>query len=118
MGDLTEHFSSAEFACRCGCGAARVEDRLVEALQALRDVVGRPVRVTSGVRCEAHNRAVGGAEGSQHLSGRAADIVVGGVAPVAIGWIGRTLRRFSGIRIYESWTHLDVREGERWWRGF
>ena len=39
MGDLSRHFSTHEFRCRC-CGRAEINPRLVEALQALRD---RPV---------------------------------------------------------------------------
>ena len=118
MGDLSEHFSSAEFACRCGCGRAGADASLVDGLQALRHVVERPVRVSSGFRCAEHNRSVGGAKSSQHLAGRAADVVVDGVPPLAVGWIARTLGRFQGIQVYDGWTHLDVRPGERWWRGF
>lgn len=33
-----------------------------------------PIKVTSGYRCEALNKAVGGAKNSQHLYGMAADI--------------------------------------------
>ncbi len=45
-----------------------------QVLQPLRDKVG-PVQITSGYRCEALNKAVGGAENSAHLYGLAADIV-------------------------------------------
>jgi hypothetical protein len=43
-------------------------------LQPLRDKLGVPVRVSSGFRCVALNRVVGGAPNSQHLRGEAADI--------------------------------------------
>lgn len=43
-------------------------------LQALREAFGGPITVTSGYRCPDHNRAVGGAKGSQHVKGNAADI--------------------------------------------
>lgn len=47
----------------------------VEILQPVRDRLGAPIHVTSGFRCPALNRAVGGAQNSQHLRGEAADIV-------------------------------------------
>lgn len=43
-------------------------------LQPLRDKYGKPIVVTSGYRCEALNRAVGGGVTSQHRKGMAADI--------------------------------------------
>lgn len=116
--NLSEHFQSGEFACKCGCGFDSVDMALVAALEDLRRVVGRPVRVNSGCRCAGQNHRTGGAEGSQHLLGRAADILIQDVPPVAVGWIAKTLGCFSGIKIYGSWTHLDVREGPRWESGF
>jgi zinc D-Ala-D-Ala carboxypeptidase len=45
-------------------------------LQPIRDYYGKSVLVTSGFRCMELNRAIGGANKSQHLKGEAADIVV------------------------------------------
>lgn len=44
-------------------------------LQPLRDWYGKPIHVTSGYRCKALNKAVGGVWNSQHMTGEAADIV-------------------------------------------
>lgn len=49
----------------------------VKVLEPLRRRVGRVI-VTSGYRCQALNRAVGGVATSQHLCGQAADIHVTG----------------------------------------
>ena len=49
-------------------------------LDPLRAGLGRPVRVTSGYRAPAVNRAVSGSPTSQHMLGEAADIKVQGVA--------------------------------------
>lgn len=46
----------------------------VEVLQPIREAWGQPIVVTSGYRCAALNKAVGGVNGSQHLLGQAADI--------------------------------------------
>ena len=43
-------------------------------LQPIRDEYKHPISVTSGYRCAALNKAVGGAKTSQHLTGCAADI--------------------------------------------
>lgn len=43
-------------------------------LDPLREKWGMPIIVTSGYRCDALNRAVGGATNSQHRNGEAADI--------------------------------------------
>lgn len=47
---------------------------LLELLDQIRDRVGQPVRVTSGVRCPACNARVGGVQDSAHLTGEAADL--------------------------------------------
>lgn len=50
-----------------------LSDNTLDALQAIRDWSGQPMRVTSTYRTEAHNTAVGGASNSMHLYGRAID---------------------------------------------
>ena len=44
-------------------------------LDPLREKYGKPIYVTSGYRCAALNKCVGGVTGSQHRKGEAADIV-------------------------------------------
>lgn len=43
-------------------------------LEPLREAYGKPIIVTSGYRCPALNKAVGGTASSQHMMGQAADI--------------------------------------------
>lgn len=74
MGDLSRDFSVSEFKCKCGCGAFAKRDALISKLQELRDKVKMPITVTSGTRCNSHNREVGGVDTSDHLDGMAADI--------------------------------------------
>ena len=44
-------------------------------LQPLRDELGVPIVISSGYRCARLNRVVGGSASSQHIEGRAADLV-------------------------------------------
>ena len=41
----------------------------------------KPIIITSGFRCPAHNNSVGGAPNSQHLYGRAVDSFIEGISP-------------------------------------
>lgn len=107
---LSPHFDSDEFACR-HCGRSEVTDELVMRLERLRAIVGRPLVVVSGFRCPQHNRAVGGAKRSRHLSGEAADLEVGYARVSEAAHAG-----FLGIGAKRGWaTHVDVRkEPARW----
>ena len=48
-------------------------------LQDIRDVVRKPMTISSGVRCPELNKAVGGSADSRHQKGLAADIQVKGM---------------------------------------
>lgn len=48
-------------------------------LDPLREAWGRPIIVTSGYRCKALNKIVGGVPTSQHQQGQAADISTGSI---------------------------------------
>ena len=116
MNQLSPHFSRHEFACRCRCGFDTVDTALLEALEAVRQHFGNPITITSGCRCTAHNTAVGGSPKSQHLLGRAADIVVRGVNPAqVVKYLERTFRGALGIGIYDTFVHVDSRLGAARW---
>lgn len=53
---------------------ARLEVLTERVLDPLREAYGKPIKVNSGYRCEALNKAVGGARTSHHVKGMAADI--------------------------------------------
>ena len=67
------YFTRDEFKCPC-CGLEYMHQDSLDRLDAARSVAGIPYYIVSGWRCPAHNWAVGGADGSAHLDGRAADI--------------------------------------------
>ena len=58
MGDLSKNFSKLEIMCPCGCGADKISPALIKKLQKIRDIIGRPLIITSGVRCESYNASL------------------------------------------------------------
>lgn len=50
----------------------------VKVLEPLREWWGKEVKIGSGFRCIALNRAVGGVQNSQHIIGQAADLCIDG----------------------------------------
>ena len=74
------NFKKAEFKCPCGkCNGYGngIATTLVETLQELRNKYGK-LQITSGYRCLAHNKAVGGSTNSKHTKGQAADFYLDG----------------------------------------
>ena len=60
------------------------------------------------------NKKVGGAKYSQHVQGKAADIVISGVTPYEVAKYAESLGA-GGIGLYNSFTHVDVRPGKSRW---
>lgn len=90
--------------------------KLIEAvLDPLREWYGKSIRVNSGYRCEALNKAVGSkAKNSQHLYGEAADITVGSKTEneKLFNYIKDNLPFDQLINESNfSWVHVSYREG-------
>lgn len=51
-----------------------IENLVVNLLQPLRDLYGKPLRINSGYRSPELNKQVGGVVASQHVKGEAADV--------------------------------------------
>ena len=117
MGNLSKHFDSSEFACQCGCGDDRIDPELVDLLEEIRVALDRPVRITSGVRCQSHNESIGGVAKSAHVPvdlfdgkgpvSRAVDIAVPDsryrYAITPLLW-----SRFQRIGFGKSFYHVDT----------
>ena len=75
---MARYFEDGEFACKhCGdLPEAGMDQRLMEVLDRLREKIGEPLTVSSGYRCQTHNRRVGGAPNSYHTRGMAADVYI------------------------------------------
>lgn len=110
--DSIRHFTRAEFACRCGrCGGfpAEPKEALIRIAEDVREHFDSPTVVSSGVRCAAHNAAVGGVANSRHLAGKAMDFAVAGRSAAEVLCY---VNQLSGIRyayaIDQSYIHMDV----------
>ena len=122
---LTKNFSKSEFDSKDG--AEMPDDvlvniiKLANQLQYVRDNVAMPIIINSAYRCEAHNKAVGGSSNSQHLLGKAADIVIQGLDPVLDTYdylddlmlSGEILQ--GGLGMYKTFTHYDIRKTKTRW---
>ncbi len=119
---LTEHFTleemcRSETARRQGlpnvpqeCHVRKLQNLCRQVLEPTRHHFGVPLRVTSGYRCEAVNRMVGGVPNSQHRQGEAADFV-----PLKPD--GPTLREiWEWMRVNVQYDQLILEhvKGKRW----
>ena len=115
---LSANFKVKEFACADGSDPVFIDSDLVNVLQKIRNHFGKAVIITSAYRTPPHNKSVGGTTYSQHLYGKAADIKVKGVAPKKVAaYAEKLLPNRGGIGIYNTFTHIDVRETKARWNG-
>lgn len=122
---LTENFTRAEFDCKDGTPVpdkyiGNVRELAVN-LQVLRDHIKEPVLVTgSGYRTASHNKKVGGAPASQHLTASGADINAKsysprGLANVIEKLIAEGKMKQGGIGVYNGFVHYDIRGTKARW---
>lgn len=116
MSNISLNFKRSEFACQCGCGFDVVDAELITILEELRVSRGLAVKINSGCRCESHNKSIGGRSSSQHLLGKAADIVVEGYTPKEIqDYLKDKYPNKYGIGSYNTFTHIDSRSNKARW---
>ena len=87
-------------------------DLCVLALEPLREALGRPLKISSGYRSPAYNRLIGGAPGSQHCAGIAADVLMNSDAEqLKAAAIASNIKGIGGIGIYpgRGFIHVDIR---------
>lgn len=107
---LEKNFKESEFDCKCKCGIKiKIDTRLITALQEIRDFCGEPVYINSGLRCPAHNKAVGGSPHSKHMSGEAADIRITGADSKTLAYIIRKLCPDMQVYVYPTFCHIETK---------
>ena len=92
---------------------AHLEELVEKVLDPLRAAYGMPIKISSGYRCPALNRAVSGSSTSVHMIGYAADMQVGGsfnkFLDFTVEWLKKTGTRFDQL-LLES----NKKTGARW----
>lgn len=105
------NFTAKELSCPC-CGEYYHHGPTLDAIQFVRNDIGKPVFINSGHRCWRHNAEVGGAPLSQHkkialdLSTKNHDKHELKKACVKAG--------FKGFGHYMTFLHVDMGR-KRWW---
>lgn len=136
MAKLTPHFDIHEFRQFARHGFSETEypkeweqERLLplcQVLEVIRAELGRPIKIVSGYRSPAYNKAIGGAKASQHMAGCAADIVVADLNANIVHDVILRLHKEKKIKIgglgkYPNFCHVDVRsikgKGLARWKG-
>ncbi len=84
-------------------------DLIVFCLQPLRELIDKPMIITSGFRTDKVNKLVGGSSFSQHKSGQAVDFVVKNMTPSKIiDIILKSNIEFDQlINEYDKWVHIS-----------
>jgi uncharacterized protein YcbK (DUF882 family) len=121
---LTSNFSKAEFECKCGCEMPKEVllniQKLANQLQILRNKVGVSIKINSAYRCLKHNKSIGGVSNSQHVLGKASDVVISGFKPSkTFDLISELINEGDmlqgGLGAYNSFTHYDIRGKKARW---
>lgn len=118
--NITKNFRVKEFACT-GYDAVKIDTNLVRILQKIRDHFGKSVTVTSGYRPASYNAKIATAsKTSKHVLGRAADIKISGVSPIAVAMYAQSIgAKGIGLYVYceesgvmNGFVHIDTRSSD------
>lgn len=106
-----EHFTEEEFSCKCGAcdkGFNDMVPELIDKIQVARHLADTSFKINSAIRCEEHNKAIGGSPTSSHMTGHALDIscdssrkrfhIVNGLLDAG----------FTRVLLYPNFIHTDV----------
>lgn len=122
MGDISDHFSRYELACKDNCGFDVADVKLIEALELAREMLGT-FSPSSVCRCITHNEKIqhevnpnykSFSSRSQHLLGKAADIKTKNPEQL-YDHLNKHYPDKYGIGLYNWGVHIDVRNRKARW---
>lgn len=110
---VSKNFKLREFHCKDGSNLVKIDSVLIDKLQKLRDRLGVPLTINSAFRTEAYNKKIKGSPKSQHIQGTAVDVSIRNIKMKIedIAKIAESIG-FTGIGLYDTFIHLDVRPGK------
>ena len=110
---ITRNFTTNEMACLC-CGKSDMDDEFMRVLQSIRDEMQRPLKITSGFRCEKHNSKVSSTgKTGPHTFAKAADILISGADAMRLFAVAQK-HGVSGVGMSQRgdhakrFVHLDI----------
>ena len=110
---ITRNFTTNEMACGC-CGKSDMDDEFMRVLQSIRDEMQRPLKITSGFRCEKHNSKVSSTgKTGPHTFDKAADILISGADAMRLFAVAQK-HGVSGVGMRQRgdhakrFVHLDI----------
>lgn len=101
------YFKLEEQYCPC-CKTGKFAPELEAKINLAREIAGIPFVVTSGFRCEKHNKEIGGSANSSHLVGCAVDISTPDNYTRFKVLEGIMKAGFNRIGIAEKYVHCDI----------
>ncbi len=117
---LSKHFTLDEFtfsqtAIRQGLDNTPDESHIehmralcLNVLEPLRTLIGKPIQITSGYRSPKVNAAIGGSKHSQHIVGKAADIVCPAIGTLALfKALVRSGLPYDQLIFEGTWVHVS-----------
>ena len=118
---VSDHFLVSEFDCKCPqCTITLILPELIAKLEDIRVVIGIPLKINSGYRCEHYQEELRlqgfeTAKGiSTHSLGAAADISANGYTGAQLEAVA-SKAGFKSIGVGKSFVHVDLRDKERRW---
>jgi hypothetical protein len=124
---LTPHFSLEEFVVSRTAAVRGIDNTppreivprlqlVATSLERIREILERPILITSGYRCVELNRLVGSRDTSAHVQGYAADFIAPGFGTPAM--ICRALESradlaFDQMILEHDWVHWSIAPGLR-----
>lgn len=114
---LSPHFQVHEFRCSDLSRVIVLNKALLELLEIIRNHYNKPLIIISAYRTVAYNSSLkNSSPKSQHMLGNAADIKISDVSPLKLYmWLNSKYPNSLGLGIYDTFVHVDVREGKSRW---